>query len=51
MVEENNLNQNIMALRRVLLDQRGANLFIQTEPGKGYRFVAKVDFVDSVPSD
>ena len=37
-VEENNLNQNISALRRIL----GESLSIVTVPGKGYRFVPHV---------
>jgi TolB-like protein/DNA-binding winged helix-turn-helix (wHTH) protein len=41
-VEENNLNQAISALRRVLGDTPGAHRFIVTEPGRGYRLVAAV---------
>ena len=41
-VEENNLNQNISALRRVLGESPGEHRFIVTEPGRGYRFVADV---------
>ncbi len=41
-VEENNLNQAISALRRVLGETPGAHRFIVTEPGRGYRFVAAV---------
>ncbi len=41
-VEENNLNQNISILRRVLGEKRGENLFISTVPGKGYQFTAQV---------
>lgn len=37
-VEENNLNQNISTLRRIL----GENRYILTVPGKGHRFVAHV---------
>src|SRR5215470_11405305 len=37
-VEENNLNQNISTLRRVLGETRGTNRFIVTVPGHGYRF-------------
>jgi TolB-like protein/DNA-binding winged helix-turn-helix (wHTH) protein len=41
-VEENNLNQHISALRRVLGETRDDHRFIVTEPGRGYRFVADV---------
>src|SRR5450631_5691 len=41
-VEENNLNQNISILRRVLGENRAANSYIVTVPGRGYRFVAPV---------
>jgi serine/threonine-protein kinase len=41
-VEENNLNQNISMLRRVLGENRAANPYIVTVPGRGYRFVAPV---------
>src|SRR3989442_9133075 len=41
-VEENNLNQNISMLRRVLGEERGEHRFIATVPGRGYQFVAKV---------
>jgi DNA-binding winged helix-turn-helix (wHTH) protein/tetratricopeptide (TPR) repeat protein len=41
-VEENNLNQCISALRRVLGDNRGEHRYIVTVPGRGYRFVADV---------
>ena len=41
-VEENNLNQVISALRRILGETRGENRFIATVPGKGYRFTAQV---------
>src|SRR6266404_8288010 len=42
-VEENNLNQNISTLRRVLGETRGENRYIATTPGKGYRFIAEVE--------
>lgn len=42
-VEENNLNQNISTLRRVLGESRGENRYIATIPGRGYRFIATVD--------
>ena len=41
-VEENNLNQNITALRKCLGDSRQASQYIATIPGLGYRFVAEV---------
>ena len=41
-VEENNLNQNISALRRVLGDGVDGRRFIETVPRRGYRFVAEV---------
>ena len=41
-VEENNLNQNISTLRRVLGESPLEHRFIVTEPGRGYRFVASV---------
>jgi Tol biopolymer transport system component/DNA-binding winged helix-turn-helix (wHTH) protein len=41
-VEENNLNQNISALRRSLGDSRQDSQYIATIPGSGYRFVAEV---------
>jgi TolB-like protein/DNA-binding winged helix-turn-helix (wHTH) protein/Tfp pilus assembly protein PilF len=41
-VEENNLNQNITALRKLLGDSRQESQYIATIPGLGYRFVAEV---------
>jgi len=41
-VEENNLNQNISILRRVLGDGRTEQRYIATVPGYGYQFVAEV---------
>jgi DNA-binding winged helix-turn-helix (wHTH) protein/tetratricopeptide (TPR) repeat protein len=41
-VEENNLNQSVSTLRRVLGESRGENRYIVTVPGRGYRFVADV---------
>jgi len=49
-VEENNLNQNISTLRRVLGESRGENRYIATIPGKGYRFIADVDGRGSLPA-
>jgi TolB-like protein len=39
-VEENNLNQAVAAIRRALGDSREASEFVATVPGRGYRFVA-----------
>jgi TolB-like protein/DNA-binding winged helix-turn-helix (wHTH) protein len=56
-VEENNLNQAISALRRVLGETPGSNRFIVTEPGRGYRLVAVVTTISpsrdeaAAPSD
>src|SRR4051794_7791995 len=41
-VEENNLNQNVSALRRALGESRGENRYIATVPGRSYPFVADV---------
>jgi TolB-like protein len=41
-VEENNLNQNISALRLVLGGKRADHRYIVTVPGRGYSFVAPV---------
>ena len=45
-VEENNLNQNITALRKSLGDSRQESQYIATIPGLGYRFVADVREVE-----
>lgn len=45
-VDENNLSQNIAALRRVLQDRRGLNRYIETVQGRGFRFVAPVERVE-----
>jgi eukaryotic-like serine/threonine-protein kinase len=42
-VEEGNLNKNISVLRRALGEAPDEHRFIVTEPGRGYRFVAKVN--------
>lgn len=41
-VEENNLTQNISALRKALGEKHRENRFIATVPGRGYKFVAPV---------
>src|ERR1044072_2497229 len=45
-VEENNLNENITALRKSLGDSRQDSQYIATIPGLGYRFVADVSKID-----
>lgn len=50
-VEENNLNQVISGLRRILGETRGENRFIATIPGKGYCFTAQVHPVRLTASD
>src|SRR5215831_20900456 len=51
-VEENNLNQVMSALRRALGDGSGGRRFIVTVPGRGYQFVAPVREVrDEATSD
>jgi len=42
-VEENNLNQAISALRRTLAEDPAGARWILTVPGRGYRFLAPVD--------
>jgi pimeloyl-ACP methyl ester carboxylesterase/DNA-binding winged helix-turn-helix (wHTH) protein len=41
-VEENNLAQNISALRKALGEEAGGQKYIETVPKRGYRFVAEV---------
>jgi TolB-like protein/DNA-binding winged helix-turn-helix (wHTH) protein len=48
-VDENNLNQHISALRRVLGERPEEHRFIVTIPGRGYRFVAAVRPVTDAP--
>jgi DNA-binding winged helix-turn-helix (wHTH) protein len=42
-VEENNLNQAIFILRKILGDTRNNSQFILTIPGRGYCFIAQVN--------
>src|SRR5882724_5050087 len=49
-VDENNLNQSITAIRRALGENPGEHRFIVTVPGRGYRFVAEVRTVTAQPS-
>jgi DNA-binding winged helix-turn-helix (wHTH) protein/tetratricopeptide (TPR) repeat protein len=48
-VEENNLTQNISALRKALGERRGEPQYIATVPGLGYRFIASVE--ETWPAD
>jgi TolB-like protein/DNA-binding winged helix-turn-helix (wHTH) protein len=48
-VEENNLNQQISTLRKVLGEAAGNHRFIVTVSGRGYRFVEDVQRVGSLP--
>jgi len=48
-VEENNLTQNISALRRALGETALEHRFIVTVPGRGYRFVADVRTLTTPP--
>lgn len=41
-VEDNNLNQCILAIRKVLGEATGSNRYIKTVPGRGYLFVCPV---------
>ena len=50
-VEENNLNQNVSTLRRVLGESRGENRYIVTVPGKGYRFIASLEAGRETPEE
>jgi TolB-like protein/DNA-binding winged helix-turn-helix (wHTH) protein/Tfp pilus assembly protein PilF len=49
-VEENNLNQNITALRKSLGDSRQESQYIATIPGIGSRFVGEVRKVEDAPA-
>jgi predicted ATPase/DNA-binding winged helix-turn-helix (wHTH) protein len=44
-VEENNLRVNVAALRRTLGDGQPGRRYLTTIPGRGYRFVAPVEFL------
>lgn len=46
-VEESNLKVNVAALRRTLGEEQGTQRYIATEAGRGYRFVAPVQFSHS----
>jgi eukaryotic-like serine/threonine-protein kinase len=48
-VEENNLSQCILALRRALGEAAGERKFILTVPGRGFKFVAPVTVIPNAP--
>jgi TolB-like protein/DNA-binding winged helix-turn-helix (wHTH) protein len=48
-VEENNLNQNISAVRKALGETPGEHRFVVTVPGRGFRFVPSVSTVAPPP--
>jgi len=53
-VEESNLAQNIFVVRKSLGETAGANRYIVTVPGRGYRFAEKVRLVpeqDEIPDE
>ena len=49
-VEENNLTVQLSALRRALEETTGGERLINTEAGRGYRFVAAVSPADAPPA-
>src|SRR6266705_692414 len=50
-VEENNLTQNISALRKALGESPNERRYIVTVPGRGYRFAASVREVSDEATD
>ena len=44
-VEDNNLNQCVLAIRKALGETAGSNRYLMTVPGRGYRFVSPVHTV------
>lgn len=46
-VEENNITVSMSILRKTLGEDRGGRKFIETVPGRGYRFVAPVKVISS----
>jgi DNA-binding winged helix-turn-helix (wHTH) protein len=49
-VVEANLTVNIVALRRALRDGQNGNRYIPNIPGRGYSFVAPVEYADEIKS-
>ncbi len=50
-VEESSLRVHMAALRRTLGDGQAGNRFIATIPGRGYRFVGELSFVEAQGPD
>ena len=50
-VEESNIAQNILALRRALGDAEGGGKYIETVPKRGYRFTANIRVVEEGPDE
>jgi DNA-binding winged helix-turn-helix (wHTH) protein len=50
LVDENNLNQSISALRKALDERPGENASITTLPGRGYQFVRQVETIATEPA-
>lgn len=50
-VEDNNLNQCILTLRRALGETAGERRFILTVPGRGFKFVAPVRVIPATGED
>ncbi len=50
-VEENNLTQNISAIRKALGERRDEHRYVVTIPGRGYRFVAEVRQTNGASDD
>ena len=48
-VEENNLNQSIAAIRRALGERAGEHKYIVTIAGRGFRFIAPVQLATPLP--
>jgi TolB-like protein/DNA-binding winged helix-turn-helix (wHTH) protein len=49
-VEENNLNQTVHLLRKILHDGENGARYIETVPRRGYRFVASVSVIEEEPT-
>jgi DNA-binding winged helix-turn-helix (wHTH) protein/TolB-like protein/Tfp pilus assembly protein PilF len=50
-VEESNLTQNVYLLRKILGTELNGDVYIETMPKRGYRFVATVNEVDDADTE